>query len=261
MAIDRIPGVGPQNSDIAAATAAVVPNTAQITAAVPTAAQIATAVAAPSAATIATSVAAAVPTRAQIQSDITSLGNAYNGPSAATIASTTAASVPTLAQINTSVATNAPSPNAWTLITSTSATGLAVTFSGLSGYKTYKVLFHHNSTNGTSVVTFNGDITNIYAYGYRWFSNASAGGVSNVNQNVAGIQLGTAGSYRYGNFIIERATLSGAKHVDFKTVGTGTPTSHNEGIGLWQGTAAITSITYTSSTNMNTGLITLYGAN
>jgi hypothetical protein len=249
MPIDRIPGVGPTNADIATAVAA------------PSAATIAATVAAPSAATIATAVAAAVPTLAQINTSVTNNGNAYNGPSAATIASTTAASVPTLAQINTSVATNAPSPNAWTLITSTAATGLAVTFSGLSGYKTYKVVFHHNSTSGTSNINFNGDYTNIYSYGFRYFSGASAGGVSDVVNNISGIQLGASGTYRYGNCTIERATLSGAKHLDFTMIGGGSPTRHNEGIGLWQGTAAITSITYTSSTNMNTGLITLYGAN
>lgn len=54
MAINSIPGVGPQNSDIATAVAA------------PSAATIASAVAAPSASTIATAVAAAVPTSAQI---------------------------------------------------------------------------------------------------------------------------------------------------------------------------------------------------
>ena len=86
MAIDRIPGVGPSNSDIAAATAAVVPNSAAITAAVPTAAQIATAVAAPSAATIATAVAA---------------------PSASTIATAVAAAVPTAASITSIVQSNA----------------------------------------------------------------------------------------------------------------------------------------------------------
>lgn len=56
MAIDRIPGVGPTNADIATAVAA------------PSAATIAAAVAAPSSATIASAVAAAVPTTAGITS-------------------------------------------------------------------------------------------------------------------------------------------------------------------------------------------------
>jgi hypothetical protein len=60
MAIDRIPGVGPANSDIAAAVAA------------PSAATIAAAVAAPSSATIASAVAAAVPTISAINSSVAS---------------------------------------------------------------------------------------------------------------------------------------------------------------------------------------------
>jgi hypothetical protein len=65
MAIDRIPGVGPANSDIAAAVAA------------PSAATIAAAVAAPSSATIASAVAAAVPTLTQINNSV-----ATNSPAA-----------------------------------------------------------------------------------------------------------------------------------------------------------------------------------
>lgn len=63
MAIDRIPGVGPTNADIATAVAA------------PSAATIASTVAAPSAATIASTVAAAVPTIAAIQTAVTTYGN------------------------------------------------------------------------------------------------------------------------------------------------------------------------------------------
>jgi hypothetical protein len=68
MAIDRIPGVGPQNSDIATAVAA------------PSAATIAAAVAAPSAATIASTVAGSVPTLAQITSTVQSnAGSPFGG--------------------------------------------------------------------------------------------------------------------------------------------------------------------------------------
>ena len=68
MAIDRIPGVGPTNADIATAVAA------------PSAATIASAVAAPSAATIATAVAAAVPTTAGITSIVqANAGSPYGG--------------------------------------------------------------------------------------------------------------------------------------------------------------------------------------
>jgi hypothetical protein len=79
MAINNIPGVGPQNSDIAAAVAA------------PSAATIAAAVAAPSSATIASAVAAAVPTNSSI-------------------ANAVAAAVPTNASITTIAQANGGAP-------------------------------------------------------------------------------------------------------------------------------------------------------
>jgi hypothetical protein len=87
MAIEQIPGVGPQNSDIATAVAAAVPTAAAITSTVQTYA----ASAGVTNTNIANSVAAAVPSAANIQNIVTTYGNAYNGPSAATIASTVAA--------------------------------------------------------------------------------------------------------------------------------------------------------------------------
>ena len=98
MAIDRIPGVGPTNADIATAVAA--PSAATIATAVaaPSAATIAATVAAPSAATIAAAVAA--PSAATIAA-------AVAAPSSATIASAVAAAVPTIGAINTSVSTYA----------------------------------------------------------------------------------------------------------------------------------------------------------
>jgi hypothetical protein len=68
MAINSIPGVGPQNTDIATAVAAAVPTNSSIAAAVPTNSTIASAVAAavPTNSNIANAVAAAVPTNASI---------------------------------------------------------------------------------------------------------------------------------------------------------------------------------------------------
>jgi hypothetical protein len=97
MAIDRIPGVGPTNTDVANAVAAAVPTNSSIAnavaAAVPTNSSIANAVAAavPTNTSIANAVAAAVPSAANIQNLVTTYGNTYNGPSAATIANTVAA--------------------------------------------------------------------------------------------------------------------------------------------------------------------------
>jgi hypothetical protein len=132
MAIDRIPGVGPANSDIAAAVAA--PSAATIAAAVaaPSAATIAAAVAAPSAATIAAAVAA---------------------PSSATIATAVAAAVPTIGAINTSVANNAPSANLITYITVASpSSATSFTISGLTGYRTlYVYAYFTTGTDGSTM--------------------------------------------------------------------------------------------------------------
>lgn len=91
MAINQVPGVGPQNSDIAntiAVTPAVsaqitasVPSTSAIAAALPTNSSIANAVAAavPTNSSIANAVAAAVPSAANIQNIVTTYGNLSGG--------------------------------------------------------------------------------------------------------------------------------------------------------------------------------------
>jgi hypothetical protein len=90
MAIEQIPGVGPQNTDIASAVvtagtsagfAATGPTTTQIAAALPTNSSIASAVAAavPTNSSIANAVAAAVPTNANIQNIVTTYGNLSGG--------------------------------------------------------------------------------------------------------------------------------------------------------------------------------------
>ena len=145
MAIDRIPGVGPQNSDIAAAVAA------------PSAATIAAAVAAPSAATIAAAVAA---------------------PSAATIATQVAASVPTLSQINTAVSSNSASMPNWVLIGSSTTTGASITRTISSIPSTYRSLrliaagLFHATQTAAPLVRFNDDANSRYAnYGYNFTSS------------------------------------------------------------------------------------------
>jgi len=201
MAINNIPGVGPSNADVANAVAAVVPDSADITAAVPTAAQIATAVAAPSAATIAAAVAA--PSAATIAS-------AVAAPSAATIASTVAASVPTLAQINTAVNTqtnnssigsavaaavpttagitsivqaNAGSPfgGTWTLLSAQNPGTTTVTFSGLSGYKRYRVCMMAYSNGGNYQMYVR--INNLQGAQYAYSTRASRGGATTPFSN------------------------------------------------------------------------------
>ena len=154
MAINSIPGVGPQNTDIATAVSTSSAVSAQITASVPTAAAIATAVAAPSLASITsaitTNAAPASVTMAAITSSITT-----NAASAGV----------TLAAIGTQVANNAPSPSSWVFLGSGNLQGNnSATFS-FSAYRKLRIVCKF--TNGTGgaqavLVRFNGDTANNY---------------------------------------------------------------------------------------------------
>lgn len=236
MAIDRIPGVGPTNADIA------------------------TAVAAPSAATIATQVAASVPTRAQIQTDITNLGNTYNGPSAATIASTVASSVPTLAQITSAGNTagwGSTGGETWTVIsTPTIANSGTTTFSGLSGYKYYKIEFDVTLNGSSQIqVRINGNSTGNYdSYGQAGSSNSSSNAQSQWS-------LGFSSTNHVGYIISNNANVTGVKCWQWAM--------GNQGQGFYTGVAGHRTITdpitsiqvFSSSFNFSNNGITLYGGN
>lgn len=135
MAIDIIPGVGPQNSDIAAA------------------------VNAPSAATIASTVASSVPTLAQINTAV----NTQTNNSA--IATAVAGAVPTLAQITSTVQSNAGSPfgGTWTNLGSTNYNTNSVTISGLSSYRYLRFSFIlNNGESNNYYIRLNGDTATNY---------------------------------------------------------------------------------------------------
>jgi hypothetical protein len=259
MAIDRIPGVGPANSDIASAIATTPAVSAQITANVPTAAAIATAVAAPSIATITsaitTNAASAGVTMAAITSSITT-----NAASAGV----------TLAAIGTQVANNAPSPNAWTVVSTIQPnnTTNTYTFSSLSGYKAYKLVFGGLScaTNGSAnhFIRLNGDSGGNYIYG-NMYSQPSTVGWIMYNGSVGGtnIPLSSVSTQRLaGDATFERANLTGSKAITIELAGVGGNSQYHKCIGSWYNTAAITSITVaTSGANYDGGFMTLYGAN
>jgi hypothetical protein len=205
MAIDRIPGVGPTNADIA------------------------TAVAAPSSATIATAVAAAVPT---------------------------------IGAINTSVANNAPSPNAWTVISSVTPSGTSTVFSSLSGYKKYRIIYANaNSSESTLKIRLNGDTGNNYAHSY--FRGITSNNYVNTTVNTTTeISLnGGDSNGRWGMIEFENPSLSLYKLVTFRCGGRAGQNTYLEGIGIWRNTAAITSISLVEDTSYSSGNITLLGAN
>ena len=219
MPINNIPGVGPTNADIA------------------------TAVAAPSAATIATSVAGAVPT---------------------------------IGAINSSVSTYAPSPHAWTLLaTITPAySATSATFTGISGYRTLKIVCPRIEvlTNGTlsgPALRINGDATtNNYSFNGLSVGNNSTifGGSSMADSLVLSSGFGSSGGSFSGTLYIYNANSSSQKDISslFGANYGGSGSGMSNLVGSWPGTATVSSLTLQ---NNGTGLIGggksiyLYGAN
>jgi hypothetical protein len=258
MAIDRIPGVGPANSDIAAATAAVVPNSAAITAAVPTAAQIATAVAAPSAATIAAAVAA---------------------PSSATIATAVAAAVPTIGAINTSVANNAPSPNAWVHLGTVNMLNISSSSISFSAYRKLKIVLRlYSGVNAQNPsIRFNDDSSSVYSTGQHFLGTGSTFSefTGSINTSSLRLNYSNSGSLAANNVMIstieiENASLTNSKNFTSDSIffQSGANFARVRNIGCYYGSSAITSITlFCSSGNLfanstvNNGAFQVFGMN
>lgn len=254
MAIDRIPGVGPTNADIA------------------------TAVAAPSSATIASAVAAAVPTLAQINTSVTNNGNAYNGPSAATIASTVAAAVPTTAGITTIVQANAGSPfgGTWTTISyvnfGATAGTAGLNVSGLTGYKYLRLFSTAYCGADTSWrIRLNGDTGNNY------FGMSSQGTRGTTGVTHRGSQWNATSSLQFPeafaanqppaiDIVIPNSNSGARKILQMNTMaiyGSGTIQNwQGNGFGFWNSDAQISSLQMDAfGTNVTGGYILLLGAN
>ena len=270
MAINITPGVGPQNSDIAAAVAA--PSISSITSAIttnaasagvtlaaigtqvvnnaPTASAIATAVAAPSAATIAAAVAA--PSISSITSAITT-----NAASAGV----------TNASIATQVANNAPSPNAWTYLGATNfAANSSVTISGLASYRTYKILMPVNTgfTSATVGMRINGDSGTTYNWwGFLIQGGASSPTTYNSSVNNTYFPAYSPGTGNNCSFetTIEFSALAAAKL--FTHTHSDTNLYYYSHKGAWANTGTISSFNFftTGGQNISSGSIYVYGAN
>lgn len=222
MAINSIPGVGPQNSDIATAVAA--PSIATITSAITT-----------------------------------------NAASAGV----------TLAAIGTQVSSNAPSPNAWTLVGSVAPAYSAstVTFSSLSGYKSYRLLIPYIQISGAGGgwgIRINGDTG--YTYNSLGRENFGFTNLSILNSpgqdkyNFSSFNAATNG-WVFGQVEIFNANISGAKYIMANTLikdSAGNNGVYTNSTGTWNGTATITSITFGNIGGAvigNSNTIYLYGAN
>jgi hypothetical protein len=298
MAIDRIPGVGPQNTDIATAVAAAVPTIAAITSSITTNAASAGVTMAAITSSITTNAASAGLTNASITSAGNAAGWGATGPTTTQIA----AAVPTLAQINTAITTqaapasvtmaaitssittnaasagvtlaaigtqvanNSPSANNWTLIGSIALSGQIQTFSGLSGYKTYRLIVTRCSTNNSGIIVgtrLNADAT---ANNYPWVFGTNPTLVNTYFQLM--FAHTTAFNPPGGSSVIE---ISNANVAAPKRIGnsvyiqnSGTLTGSNVNEGLWHGTAAVNSIsvqTLDGTSTFTQGTAYLLGAN
>jgi len=233
MAIDRIPGVGPTNADIATAVAA------------PSAATIAAAVAAPSAATIA---------------------SAVNAPSAATIATQVAASVPTLSQINTSVANNSsPFGGTYTNLGTTTLSGTSTTISGLSGYKYLKmwVYFTPNDNGQRFIWRINGDSSAIYSYALRNWTGNNSNVIATRNATSFGVTNNANDVSQINGFEIEIARNDSSVYKFIKSKGIvregATATMHSS-TGVYASTTVISSITFSLASGFSIGNVWMMGA-
>lgn len=167
--------------------------------------------------------------------------------------------------------TSSPSlsvPN-WQLVTSSAPSGVTtVTFSGLSGYAKYRLIFNSLSFQSTSTALFlsiNGNTTATnYATGFYW-SGASNAVVLNNATSYPGVNIlynGGAGSIGsvFLNCDIEGALILAPKFVkSFATDGLGKTTDATGFIAI---ASIITSLTLTTDAgNFIGGSIYLLGAN
>jgi hypothetical protein len=198
MAIDRIPGVGPQNSDIAAAVAA---------------------------------------------------------PSAATIATQVAASVPTLSQINTSVSNNAsPYGGTWATLVDTSFTAQSsVTISGLTGYKylfNYLKITTVPSSSEQIFMRINGDSGSNY--------NNTNTSQSNQTWFNFGGNAGFGMDFIFYSYNSNSSTHQKIIHFPHFRNSSGSP---RYDVCHWANTAAISSYTIWCNAGNFTGRMFIMGAN
>lgn len=226
MAIDRIPGVGPTNADIATAVAAPSAATIAATVAAPSAATIAAAVAAPSSATIASAVAAAVPTTAGITSIVqANAGGAYSG-------TMTNLGFLTMGGVN------------------------SVNFTGLSGYK-YLQFFIVGVSPAVSNSDFSVRMNNDTSNSYSWLLPVSNNTTNNIesytsSQTTFGLIAGSipfdlTSLFAYGKISNSNSAVS---YKLLKFNGRWSPASAptqkfvQNGIVMWKNNAAISSMTF-----------------
>lgn len=225
MAIDRIPGVGPTNADIATAVAA------------PSAASIAAAVAAPSSATIASAVAAAVPTLSQINSSVASNASPYGG-------------------VWTQIASGNLSGNTVS-ITGISAKKIKVFWYNMGSSINATLYFRLNGDSGVNYSAFGGQITTNTGSPYSEFSSVAASMHGNLETNGSNLSSGaieifdSASTGVWKSYSIDGGFCQNNSTAWVKNLK-----------GYYRSTSAITSFQFAiSGGNFNQGSYAVFGVN
>lgn len=218
-------GIGPANSDIAAAVAA------------PSAATIAAAVAAPSSATIATAVAAAVPTISAINSSVASNASPYGG---------------TWTQIATGNFSGST-----VSITGISAKKIKVFWYNMGSTINATLYFRLNGDTGTNYSSFGGQITTNTGSPYSEFSSIAASMHGNLETNSSNLSSGEIEIFNSASTGVWKSyTIDGAFCQNNST-------SWVKNLkGYYRSTSAITSFQFTlSGGTFNQGSYAVFGVN
>jgi len=143
-------------------------------------------------------------------------------------------------------------PNQWQLISSAAATSQTeVTFSSLTGYKQYRIVYYRTGVSNDIWLRFNGDTgTNYFSNSTRGSSNGS---ISTTYLQINTVNTSTAVSYQ-GYIDVFNAD----KPIEKTAEGHGGYYMGNV-YGGWSNAAVITSITFGSTASMSEGTVKLYG--
>ena len=164
-------------------------------------------------------------------------------------------------------ATPSGTGQSWTLISTQTASGVAITFSSLSGYNSYMLVLNVVKTNGSGQaginLTFNGDTAANYTNTGLYFSGGSQDSfASTTGTAINGASFGSSsGNEVNGFFYITGANTANHKVGSQSTAGSGTNRTARSGAIIWRNSATVSSITAEIATDAYlSGSFLLYGS-
>ena len=178
----------------------------------------------------------------------------------------------TNSSIATQVANNAPSSNNWTLVATSASldynTG-SVTFSGLSGYKTYKILIPYIQISGAASalgLRINNDASADFYPRSGWnLYNSAVNASYGVSTYFYVTGLNSSGQIFFSEIIIENNTTSTPKIIRTKSSTNYTYGAVNEHTGACRNTTPTSSLTVYNADNSGVfgynARMYLFGAN